>query len=98
MLPQAWDKVVLLKGRMQMTNEQMKPGRYLKLARGRKLFARMVACWDNGGFVRIGNPLRYSDLKPKHRDCIRLGASGSLYIARGKHWDCIDNSSFQFTA
>ena len=81
-----------------LTNDQMKPLRFAKLARGRKLFGRMQACWDDGGFVRIGTATRWTDYKPKHRDMVKLGKSGSLYMQRGKNWDCIDFCSFQFSA
>jgi len=81
-----------------LTNDQMKPNRFAKLARGRKLYRRMQACWDAGGFVRIGTATRYTDYKPKHRDMIRLGQSGSLYAqCRGRTHDCIDWCSFQFS-
>jgi hypothetical protein len=84
---------------MALTNEQMIAGRFAKLARGRKLFAKMNATWDRGGFVRIGTATRYTDLKPKHRELIVLGKSGSLYMRRGRqgqHLDCIDFGTFQF--
>lgn len=81
-----------------LSNDQMKAGRFLKLAKGRKLYRRMNECWDRGGFVRIGTATRYSDLKAKHRELVLLGKSGSLYMARGKAHDCIDFCSFQFTA
>ena len=81
-----------------LTNEQMKPGRYAKLAKGRKIYRRMLACWDAGGYVRVGSATSYSDFKPQHRDRVKLGASGSLYMTlRGKRWDCIDFCNFQFT-
>jgi len=81
-----------------LSNDQMKPGRYLRLAKGRRLYRRMQACWDCGGFVRIGTATRYWDLKAKHRDLVQIGKSGSLYMARGKQHDCIDGCSVQFTA
>lgn len=81
-----------------MTNEQMKAGRFLKLAKGRKLFARMNACWDRGGFVRVGTATRYTDYKAKHRELVWMGKSGSLYVKRGKTSDCLDFCSFQFAA
>ena len=81
-----------------MTNDQMKAGRFLKLAKGRKLFARMNAAWDRGGFVRVGTATRYTDYKPNTRDMITMGKSGSLYVARGKRLDCLDFCSFQFSA
>jgi len=81
-----------------LTNEQMKPGRFAKLARGRKLFARMVACWNAGGTVSFGTALRVTHVKPAARDMIKLGASGSLYMQSGKKWVCIDYCAFLFTA
>ena len=81
-----------------LTNDQMIAGRFAKLARGRRLLRRMNSCWDAGGFVRIGTATRYWDFKVKHRDLITMGASGSLYAQRGRHRDCIDFCSFQFTA
>jgi hypothetical protein len=33
---------------MTLSNDQMKAGRYLKLAKGRKLYRRMNDCWDRG--------------------------------------------------
>lgn len=83
---------------MPLTNSQMTQDRFLKLAKGRKLFRRMNECWDKRGFVRVGTSTRYTDFKSKHRAMIRLGASGSVYTQRGKNWDCADFCSFQFTA
>jgi hypothetical protein len=79
-----------------LANHEMKAGRYAKLAKGRKLFARMNDCWNAGGFVRIGTATRYSDLKAKHRDLVTIGKSGSLYVQHGKRRDCIDFCNFQF--
>lgn len=81
-----------------MTNDQMVPGRFAKLAKGRKLLKRMNVCWDLGGFVRIGTCLKYTDYKARHRDLIWIGKSGSLYVKCGKSNDCIDFCSFQFSA
>ncbi|MEM8801096.1 MAG: hypothetical protein AAGF55_01025 [Pseudomonadota bacterium] len=81
-----------------LTNDQMKPQRFAKLAKGRKLMARMAECWDRGGFVRVGTSLNYTDYKPKHRDLIEMGRSGSIYARRGKRADCLDFCSFQFSA
>jgi hypothetical protein len=81
-----------------LTNDQMRPNRWAKLAKGRKIYRRMHACWDAGGYVRIGTATRYSDYKPAHRDLIELGKSGSLHARRGKRADCIDFCTFQFSA
>ena len=69
-----------------------------KTERNTRIMNRMVACWNAGGFVRIGTCTRYTDYKPKHRDLIVMGKSGSLYVRRGKHADCIDFCNFQFSA
>jgi len=81
-----------------MTNDQMKAGRFLKLHKGRKIVARMNECWNRGGFVRIGTATRYTDFKPKHRDMVKLGGSGSILTQSGKKWLCADFCSFQFSA
>jgi len=81
-----------------LTNEQMKAGRFAKLAKGRKLMNRINACWNVGGFVRIGTATRYTDLKAKHSDLVFMGKSGSLYMKRGKSTDCLDFCSFAFSA
>jgi len=81
-----------------LTNDQMVPNRYAKLARGRRLMRRMQACWDAGGFVRIGTATRYTDYTVAYSYLIELGKSGSLYVRRGKRADCIDFCSFQFSA
>lgn len=81
-----------------MTNTEMKAGRFLKLAKGRKLIARMNACWNAGGFVRIGTVTRYTDFKAKHRDMVKMGKSGSIYTQSGKNWLCADFCTFQFSA
>ena len=80
-----------------MTNDEMKAGRFAKLARGRRIMRRMNACWDNGGFVRVGTATRYTDYKAKHRDLISMGKSGSLYSVSGKRSVCLDFCSFQFS-
>lgn len=81
-----------------MTNEQMKAGRFAKLAKGRRILRRMNACWDAGGFVRVGTCTRYTDYKAKHRDMVSMGKSGSLYVKAGKGANCIDFCSIQFSA
>jgi hypothetical protein len=81
-----------------MANSEMRAGRFAKLARGRRIFARMAACWDKGGFVRVGTCTKYWDLRPKHRDMVSMGKSGSIYMQRGKVWDCLDFCTFQFSA
>lgn len=81
-----------------LSNQEMKAGRFARLARARKLYRRMHECWSRGGFVRIGTATRYSDLYAKHADLILIGKPGSIYWRRGKRTECLDFCSFQFTA
>ena len=82
-----------------ISNDDMRAGRWAKLAKGRRIMRRMNACWDAGGFVRIGTATRYSDFKPQHRSRITMDKTGSLYMSlRSTRRDCIDYCSFQFSA
>jgi len=81
-----------------LTNDQMKANRFLKLAKGRKLYARMNETWNKGGIVTIGTCTRGYEIKAKARELVILGKSGSLYLQKGKSRDCIDFCSFGFFA
>lgn len=80
-----------------LTNEQMKPGRFLRLHRGRKRLARMVACWGKGGVVYISTHLRTVKVDAKRQNAVTMDARGSLYVLRGRHRDCIDFCNIQFS-
>lgn len=75
-----------------MTNEQMKAGRFLKLQKGRKMFRFILANLEAGNSVSLTTYTRSVNYKAKHKDMFKLGASGSVYVQRGKAWDCIDGS------
>ena len=81
-----------------MTNDQMKSGRFAKMAQGRKLYRRMCECWNRGGDVWICTYLRRTQVTAKNRDAIRLVPNGELYVRRGKHWDYISGCAIGFTA
>ena len=81
-----------------MTNNEMKAGRFLKLAKGRKLFAQMTKTWDMNGIVTIGTMTRGYEIAAKNRSCVTLGKSGSLYLQNGKTRNCIDFCAFGFYA
>ena len=81
-----------------LTNAQMIPNRFAKLARGRRILRKMNACWDAGGDVWVSTCLRQTKVAPKVRDAIKMDAVGSLYIRAGKRWDCIDFCSIGFEA
>ena len=83
---------------MALTNAQMKPNRFAKLARGRRILRAMNACWDARGTVWFSTMTSRTPVRPKLRDCIRMDAEGSLYCQHGKRWDCIDYCRFGFEA
>jgi hypothetical protein len=73
-----------------MTNEQMKAGRFLKLAKGRRMFRFIVANLIAGNSVSVTTHTRSVNYKAKHVAMFKIGATGSVYVQRGKAWDCID--------
>jgi hypothetical protein len=75
-----------------LTNDQMVPGRFQKLYIGRKRFNAISECLKNGGRVVIPTYVRATIYTPRHAGMFRLGKSGSLYVQRGRNWDCIDFS------
>jgi hypothetical protein len=83
---------------MAIKNSEMVPGRFAKLAHGRRLMSRMNRCWDRGGLVRVGTYTRYTDYKPRHRGMVKLTKTGEIYTQHGKKWLCATGCSFQFTA
>jgi hypothetical protein len=83
---------------MVITNHEMKAGRYLKLAKGRKVFSKMTETWSADGIVMIGTMTRAYEINAKGRDCVTLGKSGSLYLQNGKSRNCIDFCTFGFYA
>ena len=73
-----------------LTNDQMTPRRYEKLAKGRKAFSNINSHLEAGGSVLICTYTKATKYQPKHIDMFKLGKSGSLYVQRGKNCDCID--------
>jgi hypothetical protein len=72
-----------------MTNEQMKPGRFLKLHKARRMFRFILGNLDAGNSVSLTTYTRSVNYKAKHRAMFKLVGS-SVYVQRGKAWDCID--------
>jgi hypothetical protein len=72
-----------------MTNEQMKAGRFLKMHKARRMFRFIVANLEAGNSVSLTTYTRSVNYKAKHKDMFKLAGS-SVYVQRGKHWDCID--------
>lgn len=72
-----------------MTNEQMKAGRFLKIQNGRRTFARITSPLKAGKCIVIGTMTKATKFQPKHLAMFTLGASGDVYVARGKGRDCL---------
>ena len=79
-----------------MNNSKMKFNRILKLQTGKRLFSRISDHLKINGVVLICTHTRITKLTKKHIDMIKMGKSGSLYMQRGKNWDCIDFCNFKF--
>lgn len=72
-----------------MTNEQMKAGRFLKLAKARRMFRFITANLKAGNSVSLTTATRSTNYKAKHIDMFRL-QGGDVLVQRGKSWDCIN--------
>lgn len=73
-----------------MDNSQMKAGRFLRLQKGRKLYAWIMGHLEAGRNVYISTQTRVTKLSRKHSEMVKLGKSGSVYLNR----DCIDYCNF----
>jgi hypothetical protein len=78
-----------------MTNEQMKPGRFLRWQQARRTAAKIDAHLASGGKVLVGTYTRVTVYSRKHADMFRATSSG-LCVRRGTHWDCIDYCAIRF--
>lgn len=72
-----------------LSNDQMKPDRYLRWHRARRMVARIVETIDAGGMVTLTTYTRQTRYDRRHRDMFRATCNGA-YVQRGKAWDCID--------
>ncbi len=77
-----------------MTNDQMKPGRFLRWHRARRAAARISAHLSAGGRVVVGTYTRATVYTRRHADLFRATREG-LYVRRGKGWDCIDHCAIR---
>jgi hypothetical protein len=72
-----------------MTNDEMKPGRYLRWHNARKRIAWIQAKLAEGHTVQLTTYTTATRYKAKHADMFRATRTGA-YVQRGKAWDCID--------
>jgi hypothetical protein len=73
---------------MALTNEQMKPRRFLVWAQARAKIAFITKHLEAGHTVYLCTAFRATKYSKKHIDMFKATKSGP-YVARGKGWDCI---------
>ncbi len=78
-----------------MTNDQMKPGRFLRWQQARRTASKIAAHLTSGGRVVVGTYTRATVYSRKHAEIFRATSSG-LYVRNGKLWDCIDYCAIRF--
>lgn len=76
-----------------MSNDEMKPGRFLKLYKGRKMFRWISEQIVSGRRVVVCTYTHATIYKAISQ--FKLGASGSVYSQHGKRWDCIDGCALR---
>ena len=79
-----------------LANDQMKKGRFEKIYRGKKIFYSIINHLNNNGDVLICTYTKATKYQKKHIAMFKLGKSGSVYVQRGKNWDCIDYTGIKF--
>jgi hypothetical protein len=72
-----------------MTNEDMKAGRFARLACARKRLAFINRAFAAGKTVCLTTYTKQTRYTAKHADMFRATKSG-LYVQSGKNWLCAD--------
>jgi hypothetical protein len=78
-----------------MTNEDMKPGRFLRWQQARRTAAKIASHLESGGRVVVGTYTRATVYSRQHATMFRATRS-RLYVRSGKRWDCIDYCALRF--
>ena len=78
-----------------MTNDQMKPGRFLRWQQARRTAAAIATHLASGGRVVVGTYTRATIYSRGHADMFRATCSGP-YVRSGKQWDCVDYCAVRF--
>ena len=64
----------------------------------KELFEKIKNHFDKGGCVQVCTAYKAWLFKPKHKDMFKLSKDEkSLYMQRGKNWDCINYCAIQFS-
>jgi hypothetical protein len=72
-----------------MTNDQMTPGRYLRMMENKRQYAFIAEALVKGLSIQI-TTITQSRIYSKIEQ-FRLGKSG-VYVRRGEYWDCINGA------
>lgn len=72
-----------------MTNDQMKPGRFLALHKARRMFRFIMTNLEAGNSVSVTTYTRSVNYKPKHKTMFKI-VGRDVLVQRGKAWDCIN--------
>jgi hypothetical protein len=79
-----------------MTNDQMKPERYLKWHNYRRRLARIQATLAAGGVVQVVGYGKVLEADRRHAAMFKATRTG-VYLQRGKAWDCLNFSLIRHT-
>jgi len=79
-----------------MNNSDMKPGRILKLQKGRKIFKAIFTHLKNDGTVLVCTYTRAVKFQKKHIGMFKMDKAGSIYYQSGKKWVCFDFTTIKF--
>lgn len=77
-----------------MTNDQMKPNRFLRWQKARKQFAFIMETLKAGKTVQVTTNLKATRYSAKHSDLFVCKKDG-LYVRRGKGMDFIGWANIQ---
>lgn len=79
-----------------MTNEQMTPGRFLRIQQARTKYRAIVEHLRAGGHVMLGTYTRATEYKPQHADWFAI-VGHNVYVRQGKSRVCIDGCAVRFS-
>jgi hypothetical protein len=72
-----------------MTNQEMKPNRFLRWHNARVLVGKINSALENGAIVQLTTYTHATRYTKKHIGMFKACKSGA-YVQHGKRWDCID--------
>jgi hypothetical protein len=76
-----------------MNNAEMIPNRFARMAKAKKLRAKIEETFARNGVVVVATYTRATTYKSL--DWFKFDRFNA-YVRHGKHWDCIDGCGFRF--